>query len=302
MTIYPDTNIWNALCDQEVDPAQLGATLIAKNARLVLSYHTVYELLKTFRGSSAQARLRATKLFSYLGAHLVGDHITCVHELLELLGLEMSVVVGRAPSLDPFVSKPGLTEMIAEVRRLAYGDFSDQADAFVSERLQLSSAARSGQKDHTDARSDMKQRLRAISVGELGAWLRDSTASATAVRLLSDKIRYRFSEATLADSLLYARALLESQTLRVGGALVRADLYFNWRCAHRDSVPKDLYDDMYHVLGAIYCDAYVTKEPAQAEYAHLLLTRTSSVHVYMPEVPIGQWLESLTLKHAQMAA
>jgi hypothetical protein len=67
MTIYPDTNIWNALCDQAVDPARLGATLVAKEARLVLSYHTVYELLKTFRGSSAEARLRGAKLFSYLG-------------------------------------------------------------------------------------------------------------------------------------------------------------------------------------------------------------------------------------------
>lgn len=93
--------------------------------------------------------------------------------------------------------------------------------------------------------------------------------------MLSDKIRYRFSEATPVDSLLYARALLESQTLRTAKALIRADLYFNWRCAHRGSNPKDLYDDMYHVMGAIYCDAYVTKEPAQAEYAHLLLTRTT---------------------------
>jgi hypothetical protein len=124
----------------------------------------------------------------------------------------------------------------------------------------------------------------------------DSTAAATptALSLLSDKIRYRFSEATLVDSLLYARALLESQTLRAAKALVRADLYFNWRCAHRGSIPKDLYDDMYHVLGAIYCDAYVTKEPAQAEYAHLLLTRATSVHIYTPNVPIDRWLESLT--------
>jgi hypothetical protein len=90
--------------------------------------------------------------------------------------------------------------------------------------------------------------------------------------------------------------------MRAAKALVRADLYYNWRCAHRDSVKKDLYDDMYHVLGAIHCDAYVTKEPAQAEYAHLLLTRASIVHVYPPEIPIDQWLESLTLKQPPIAA
>jgi hypothetical protein len=283
MTIYLDTNIWNALCDQAVDPSRLGATLVARKAKLVLSYHTAYELLKTFRGSSAQARLRGAQLFSYLGAHLVGDHITCAHELLELLGFEMAAVVGRIPAPDPFVSKPGLTEMISEVRRLAGGDFSAQADAFVNERLRLSSAARSGQRSHTEARPDMRDKLRDISTDKLAAWLMDSTATATptALSLLSDKIRYRFSEATLADSLSYARVLLESQTFRTAKALVRADLYFNWRCAHRGSIPKDLYDDMYHVMAAIYCDAYVTKEPAQAEYAHLLLTQTTSVaHLY----------------------
>ncbi len=300
MTIYADTNIWNELCDQGVDSAQIEATLVAKETRLVLSYHTVYELLKTFRGSRAHARLRAAKLFSHLDAHLVGKHIMCVHEILEVLGSEMHAVAGRIPAPDPFVSKHDLTEMISEVRRLADGDFSEQADAFVTERRGLSSAARSGQKDHTAARADMKEKLRAISADKLQAWLIDSTATATptALSLLSGKIRYRFTEATLDDSLSYARAHLESRTLRAAKALVRADLYFNWRCAHRGSIPKDLYDDMYHVLGAIYCDAYVTKEPAQAEYAHLLLTPATSIHVYAPEVPIAEWLESLTPQRA----
>jgi hypothetical protein len=304
MTIYLDTNIWNALCDQAVDPSRLGATLAAKGAKLVLSYHTAYELLRAFRGSSAQAPLRGAQLFSYLGGHLAGEHITCAHELLELLGFEMAAVVGRIPAPDPFVARRYLAGMISEVRRLAGGDFSAEADAFVSDRLRLSSVARSGQRSHTEARPDMRDKLRAISADKLGAWLMDSTAAArpTALSLLSDKIRYRFSEATLNDSLLYARALLESPRYRTAKALIRADLYYNWRCAHRGSVPKDLYDDMYHVMAAIYCDAYVTKEPAQAQYAHLLLTQATSVHIYTPEVPIDQWLESLTPRQTPIAA
>jgi hypothetical protein len=176
VTIYPDTNIWNELCDLDIDPAQFGATLVAKGARLVLSYHTVYEFLKNFRGSGAQAPLRAAKLFSYLSAHLVGDHIICVHEVLEFLALEMAAVVGRIPAPDPFVSKAGLTKIIPEVRRLAGGEFGAEADAFVNERFHLSSAARSGQKDHTAIRDDMKKRLADISANELGAWLVDTTS------------------------------------------------------------------------------------------------------------------------------
>jgi len=120
--------------------------------------------------------------------------------------------------------------------------------------------------------------------------------------LLSEKIRYRFNEASPEDSLKYADALLQSHTLRIGKALVRADLYFNWRCAHRGSNPKDLYDDMFHVLSAIYCDAYVTKEPAQAKYAHLLLTQDTTVRVYTPGIPIDEWLMSLAVRQPPVAA
>jgi hypothetical protein len=304
MTIYLDTNIWNALCDQAIDPARLAATLAARDTRLVLSYHTVYELLKTFRGSGHQAALRGAKLCSCLSDHLVGEHITCVHEILELLGFEMGAIVRQTSPPDPFVSKPVLMEMISEVRKLATGHFSAQAEAFVNERARLSSTARSDQKSHIEARADMKEKLRTISADKLGAWLAASTAIATptAVSLLAEKIRYRFAEASLIDSLRYSSALLESPAFRTPGALVRADLYFNWRCAHRGSNPKDLYDDMYHVMGAIYCDAYVTKEPAQAEYAHLLLTPNTSVHIYKPETPVDQWLESLTPKQPPIAA
>jgi hypothetical protein len=70
--------------------------------------------------------------------------------------------------------------MISEVRRLADGNFSAQAEAYVNERLRLSSVARSGQKDHIEARGDMKERLRAISTDKLGAWLMDSTATGDA--------------------------------------------------------------------------------------------------------------------------
>ena len=47
MNIYADTNIWNELCDQKIDPDLLAEALLP-GARLVLSYQTVYELLKTF--------------------------------------------------------------------------------------------------------------------------------------------------------------------------------------------------------------------------------------------------------------
>jgi hypothetical protein len=64
MYIYLDTNVWNILCDHAVDPNELVASLAAKNANLVLSTHTFYELAKTFRASSDKASERGKELFS----------------------------------------------------------------------------------------------------------------------------------------------------------------------------------------------------------------------------------------------
>ena len=90
-----------------------------------------------------------------------------------------------------------------------------------------------------------------------------------------------------------AKCLLNVPAKRFARGVVRADLYYNWRCAKRDSVPKDLIDDMYHVLNAVYCDVYATAEKGQAEYAHLLLTSNTKVAVYTGAMPVDQWIESL---------
>lgn len=47
-------------------------------------------------------------------------------------------------------------------------------------------------------------------------------------------------------------------------------LFSNWRCANTDSVPRDLVDDMYHVLNASYCSIYATADANQMKYASLL--------------------------------
>jgi hypothetical protein len=303
MTIYPDTNIWNALCDQAVDPAGFGAGLSARNVKLVLSFHTVNELLRTFQGSRDDSRRRGMELFSYIGEHLKGGHILGVHEILEIMGFEMSVANRRSSAPNPFVSKSRLSKLTAAVQRHAAGDFGVEADEFVNERRQFSAAARLGQKEHIEGRPDIRDKLRAISEEMLPTWLEETstTPNPDALSLLSDRIRYRFNESTPVDSLQYANALIQSPTLRFSKASIRADLYYNWRCANRGSNSKDLYDDMYHVLEAAYCDAYVTKEPGQAKYAHLVLTKDTTVHIYSPEVPIDQWLEALAIKQ-QMAA
>jgi hypothetical protein len=62
-------------------------------------------------------------------------------------------------------------------------------------------------------------------------------------------------ESALTDAALStAQGLLQHQASRTAKGLVLADLYSNWRCAHQNSNPKDLVDDMYRVLNATHCD------------------------------------------------
>ena len=94
-------------------------------------------------------------------------------------------------------------------------------------------------------------------------------------------------------AVLYAQELIGLPSARVARGLIRADLYFNWRCAHMGSIKPDLQHDMHHVLSSSYCDVYATKEANHAKYAHLFLTPATRVCIYENKVPIDGWLLAL---------
>jgi hypothetical protein len=110
---------------------------------------------------------------------------------------------------------------------------------------------------------------------------------------LAWQIQDYFSEALPNEAWEYAQALLASPDSRIAKGLVRRNLYYNWRCAHRESIPADLFDDSNHILNSSYCAIYATGEKKQLEYASLLLTPATEVAVYHGQVGIGGWLEAL---------
>jgi hypothetical protein len=87
--------------------------------------------------------------------------------------------------------------------------------------------------------------------------------------------------------------LIALPSVRLAKGLVRADLYFNWRCARVGSIRQDLQHDVHHILSASYCDIYATKEANHANYAHLLLTQETRVCIYNRKVPLNDWLLAL---------
>jgi hypothetical protein len=291
MNLYLDTNLWNELCDQSVDAEHLLTLLAANNSELVLSYQVVYELAKCFldmRGSGSQ---RGKALFTYL-SQFVRSNMRCVTEVMEVLADEMWAL-RQARAVHAFLSPQGHSTLVSNVQALADGEFDERAKAFVEERAALAPRIRSGPINQLERRPDVKQRLKDISAQELGAWLHAETDTDRGAALLADHVRRQFPEASPLDAGEWALGLLASPACRLSRALVRADLYYNWRCANRGSNPKDLFDDMYHVLNAIYCDVYATKERGHAEYAGLLLTTNTKVAIYDGRTPVGGWIGSV---------
>jgi hypothetical protein len=292
MRIYLDTNLWNTLCDQDVDADHLGTLLAAKNATLVISHQAVYELARTFLTSRDTAVERGRRLFACLSKFLQLK-IPCTKEIANLLEAEMRSLQTPVSVVDPFISAANYDELRKEVEKLAAGTFDEQMSKFVAVRSALSSVNRAGPAQQLDLRTDMKQRLTSVPLTNLEEWLQVETLAHLGVLLLSEKITSIFPEAPPGEAVEWAKDLVASPGCRLAKGLVRADLYYNWRRAHRGSNPKDLYDDMYHVLNALYCDVYATKEPKQEEYARFLLTADTRVAIYKCEVPLKTWLETV---------
>lgn len=290
--IYLDTNLWNALCDNAVDPQKLVTSLAGRNAELALGLHNFYELAKTFKTPTREALERGRHLFIYLKEFVDAD-IPCVKENEELLAAEMWALKLGTPTIDGFLRSEDHVLLTRGIDDLADGGFDQRTAKFIEEQGAFASNIRSGQIRRFENRADAKQSLKNVSPEKLDQWLQTEASSPTGSANLKDHIQRRFPEATEAEAMEYASALLASPTSRISRGLVRASSYYAWRCAYRDSIPKDLYDDIYHVLNSIHCSVYATEEKRQAEYARLLLTANTSVAIYTGEIPIDRWLQGL---------
>lgn len=293
VNIYLDTNLWNALCDRAVDPQKLVESLADRNVELVLGLHNFYELAKTFGGRTRESSERGQRLFCYL-REFIDASILCVKENDELLAVEMWALKSGTTSVDAFYGKEDYLLLRKGVDTLASGGFDERAASFIKEQSAFASNIRLTQKQRLKSRVDAKQYLRTVPPEKLGQWLQAEMRSAAGHDDLKNHIRRRFPEATEIAATEYASALLASPTCRFSRGLVRAGSYYMWRCAYRDSVPKDLFDDMYHVLNSVHCDVYATQDKKQEKYARLLLAASTRVAIQPGQTPIDRWLQSLT--------
>jgi hypothetical protein len=290
--IYLDTNLWNRLMDQNVDPEKLLSDLRAKNATLVLSGHTIYEMSRTFLSSAPGAAPRAQELFDYIKQY-VDAGIPYAHDNMQQLQGEVKALTTGSATVDAFFGQEDYKLLRSEVDKLANGILDDKALEFIVGRRRFSESTRSDQKRHLQEKEHVRTRLQTISDEQLSAWLDEQTVTDNGAAILARQLLRIYDEIPQEVVIRIAVDLLRIAPSRLARGVVRADLYYNWRCAQRGSNRKDLVDDLYHVLNASWCHIYATAEPAQADYASLILGNSTEVAIYDGEMPVDEWLISL---------
>jgi hypothetical protein len=290
--IYLDTNLWNTLLDQTIAPGELISSFSSKGMTLTISNDNIYELAKTFLMPAQAGTQRGVGLFSYLKG-FISEQVPFTKVNMELLAAEMWALQLQESEINPFLNAADYEITRGELERLSRGELSERVLTYLNWRKNLANYTRSGQIGHFVEQPELKRHLEHVSAEQLPAWLEDETTGGSAISYLAGQIRDYFPEAPATHAAEYAQALLRSSVCRVAKGLARRNFYYNWRCANRESVPGDLYDDSNHILNSNYCHIYATGEQKQMEYAELLLTPSTKVAVYNGQIPIDEWLLAL---------
>jgi len=297
--IYLDTNLWNRLLEQNIDPTRLLEELKLNNANLAISGHTVYELAKTFRRSPDKAK----KLFHYVRKY-VDAGIIFARDNMEQLHGEVEALMKGASTVVAFYAPDGVeyNKLQEEVAKLSEGIVDEQALQFMTNRQQFAQGTRAAQKTHLDGKPETTDQLKSVPDAQFPAWLGNEVVSESGIGLLVGHLLRMYSDIPLGTAKQVAQPLLQIPPSRISKGLVRADLYYNWRCASRGSNPSDLLDDIYHVLNASYCDIYATAEVGQDNYASLLLDPWTKVAIYDSKTAVDEWLLALAGAKATIAS
>jgi hypothetical protein len=282
--IYPDTNIWSYLAQLPVDEAKLIQGLADKNATLVLSAHTVYELARTFTGKSGTDV--GVSLFSSLKRFLEAG-LACSIEFRQMIIRECHAMENQLGEINTLLDVDDAAVVASEVSKLADGKAEQIVEDFIKKRTKEATDTRADQRSHFDNRDELKRKLKAVAPGDLSAWLDSEVMSSSGSEILFQHLKRILGVGPTPE---YASAVLHYPTSHACRALVRGDLYSNWRAGNRGSNPADLLDDMVHVLQAIYSDVYVTADTKQTEYASLLLTSRTTVVIYDRSVAVNDYL------------
>lgn len=293
MDVYLDTNLWNALFNQRVHVDALLDSLGKRDVRLVLSDESLYELAKTFLRENSTGKHHATELFIYLKG-FIARSIPIAKENMDAVAAEMQSLQWMAREVFPFINASDYETVRAMVEHLATGQPSGEEVERINRRIAIRDSDRSGISCFFEANPSLKRAYQTITADQFSGWIAQEARTIRATQYIASQIQQYFPDQPASEIAEYAQFLQAATANRISLGLIRRNIYINWRCAHRGSVPRDLFADSTHIVNANYCDVYGTGERGQAEYASHLLTASTRVCVYdSTTAPIDNWLHSL---------
>lgn len=286
-TIYLDTVIWNRLLDQKVDAGKIVSALKIKNKMLVLGTEAIYEMAKSHRTNPG----RCKDLFSYIKTYTdIG--ISCPLPNPNILRSELDFALSGSRSIEIMLNSEDHKNMKEEVNKLSNGVLDNRVRDFIRDRQRLAANVRAAMSAQYQTSSLLKKRLSGISVSGLEGWMRKEILR-LGRQILKNHFKELFPEFPEKRLTFIAKRLLADSWFRLANAVVRADLYTNWRIANTESMPRDLLPDLDHIVTATYFDVYATAEAQQAKYAPLILKRATKIAIYDGTLPIATWFESI---------
>lgn len=269
-TIYLDTTAWNVLASQLPDHEMLSGSFRRQSARLAIGNFNRVELEQTFLNPNSHDQARAL-LYCLQKAQ---DDALYIKDPAETIVAEMWALKYGGRVEYSYDSKDR-TKHMEELHRCIVGGVDEARCKVLNERR---NSNRAEQYKIAQKRVDsphLRNELRSVKPDELKNWLQSQCQSKHGSSVLTDVLQARFPEVYRNELLLYARNLLISPVGLASRALVRANLYVFWRYAMQDKagqlVTRSLFDDTFHLVGATYCDSYITCDADQQKYWDLVL-------------------------------
>src|ERR1700730_9844887 len=138
-TVYLDTMLWNALCDQGVEASSLVARLRERNACFAIGTHDFYEIAKTFGRPENHGRGRL--LFSDFTRYLIADTLL-LKENMELLAHEMWALKLRLSVAVTTLSSEDRALIVRKAEQLAGGELGEDGAKLLESQKALADATR----------------------------------------------------------------------------------------------------------------------------------------------------------------
>jgi len=154
-----------------------------------------------------------------------------------LLREEAKRVTKESKNLELFYGSVDYDRLVVEVNKLARGIFDSRAAQFIPSREAEARQSRHDLYAVIENQPHLKRRLAAISRESVGRWIAHEVKR-SARRILPGHLAHVISGQPLRDLTWLAKRLLASSRYRVSHAMVRSDLYLNWRYYQTGTLAK----------------------------------------------------------------